>query len=322
MAAQTPDFNPIEAASKTNDRTNVRFATGGPCREFDQTITAASASLHSVQRSEVLTSNGRSEAIAGSADNAPNGHQSLFDQAVEVRASAARAALADAKRDIHAAHERHLCQIGSDLHDGPAQLLALALLNLEALVPADPEATAVIQEVINHALREIRDISVGLVLPELDRRTASASIRLAVDTYERRTDMTVTLDDARLPADLNLSKALKICLYRLVQEGLQNSFKHAHGAAQTVTVGLLPPTENSQLTLVAKVCDCRPVTCITTGNISDHHMWRRTDGTSSGLGLAGLKERIGALDGTFEINSMAGSTELVARFALPTNTNC
>jgi signal transduction histidine kinase len=207
-----------------------------------------------------------------------------------------------------------LCQIGSDLHDGPAQLLALALMRLEALAPADPMTAAVVTEAISEALREIRDISVDLVLPELDRRDASAAVKLAVDNYQRRTGCTVTLDDD-LPANFNPSKALKICLYRLVQEGLQNGFKHANGADQRITIALFP-AEQQALTLITKVRDTRPEGCKTPDNTNLQYTARRADGTSLGLGLAGLKERIEALNGAFEIATTASGTELVARFAV------
>jgi signal transduction histidine kinase len=275
-------------------------ASDRPSADDSLTPMTDDAVLRSVQRIDDFMTDGRS----GSLD------QTLVNHA---------------KRDAHAAHEAHLQQIGADLHDGPAQLLALALLRIDALGSqktnaAITTAAAPIRDVVADALREVRDISVGLVLPELDRRSAAATVRLAIDTYQRRTGCDVKLDDAGLPVDYNPVKAIKICLYRLIQEGLQNGFKHARGAEQSVTIQFIPPTDGGDATLVATVRDSRPAPCITATSFNEHSTCRqtapRTDGTSSGIGLAGLRERIAALNGTFVIHTSTGGTELMARLAV------
>ena len=174
MVARIPEYNSSGAASEQKNLTDIGFGAAAPGFELEQTISTPVTSHRSVLRSEGTQSNGRSEAIGRSEHNELSGRQFPVDPCL-IQAHAVRDAVCDVKHQIHAAHERHLCQIGSDLHDGPAQMLALALLRLDALAPAHPEATAEIQDVINHALREIRDISVGLVLPELERRSASAA---------------------------------------------------------------------------------------------------------------------------------------------------
>ncbi|MFK7891273.1 MAG: hypothetical protein AB8B63_10700, partial [Granulosicoccus sp.] len=74
-------------------------------------------------------------------------------------------------------NERFLRKVGSDLHDGPAQLLALALLKMEELIVRDGSdenrKTVVhgIQEPLQDALAEIRSLSAGLVLPGLEGKT-------------------------------------------------------------------------------------------------------------------------------------------------------
>jgi signal transduction histidine kinase len=286
------------------------------------TTQTASVVAHTVQRNDGFMAGGRSGTIDQTSVLPPAAASTA--QPIAQPHSPEPSAANQAKQDAHAAHERHLCQIGADLHDGPAQLLALALLHIGALELSQSDAamsTAPIRDTITEALREVRDISVGLVLPELERRTARATAHLAVENYQRRTGCLVTVDDADLPADFNPSKAIKICLYRLIQEGLQNGFKHARGADQTVALCFTPASENSDAILVAKVRDVRPGLCIVSHNTDDHSTWRRADGTSTGIGLAGLKERITALNGTFEINATPSSTELVARIAVVNTSN-
>jgi signal transduction histidine kinase len=88
-------------------------------------------------------------------------------------------------------NERYLRDLGSDLHDGPAQHIGLALLRVDALArtpAANKNAKqlngaaadiATIRTALRDALNEIRNISAGLVLPGQE---AFAVIREATKT--------------------------------------------------------------------------------------------------------------------------------------------
>ena len=87
--------------------------------------------------------------------------------------------------------ERSLRRVSADLHDGPAQYVALAAMRLDSMVPATPagrtEATT-IRGALQSALAEIRTISRGLSLPDLDRLSVDDIVARAVDSHRRRTD--------------------------------------------------------------------------------------------------------------------------------------
>jgi signal transduction histidine kinase len=285
----------------------------------------------SVQPTDGFMSDGRSGTIN------PVSDPLIVAQLTEFENPSLNAELAIAnqtKRDANTTYEQHLCQIGADLHDGPAQLLALALLHIDALNATEPTSAVAVRDAVAEALRELRDISVGLVLPELEHANAATTVRLAVDNYHRRTGRLVTIKDAGLPAAFNPSKAIKICLYRIIQEGLQNGFKHASGSQQSVIVGIDPPTNGDATTGTSKTLvvivrdskvqsDNRPTSCNLNDNNNDNCALltkpERAHRTSTGIGLAGLKERIGALNGTFEIKTTELGTELVAKLAVITN---
>ena len=147
-------------------------------------------------------------------------------------------------------------------------------------------------------------LSAGLAPPHIDALTTAQAVDTAVHNHERRTGVPVahTID---LPADVSLH--VKTCLYRFVQEGLNNTFRHAKGSAVSVMAS------SSHGTLTVEVADSGPGLATPT----------RTPQTSkaaglpaSGLGLAGLKDRIEALGGTLEIASVPGhGTRLTARLA-------
>ena len=102
-----------------------------------------------------------------------------------------------------ALNEQALRRISADLHDGPGQALALALLRLDSLEsPADARSTdfATVHGAVRDALNEVRSISAGLRLPELGRSmcprwrsellsiTSGAAARVSIarsDSYQR-----------------------------------------------------------------------------------------------------------------------------------------
>jgi len=74
-------------------------------------------------------------------------------------------------------NERNLGRIGSNLHDGPAQLISFALLRLDSLKLAmrksdpgsnDPEEIISIRDALKHAMSEILELCANLTLAKLE----------------------------------------------------------------------------------------------------------------------------------------------------------
>ncbi|MEZ4594619.1 MAG: histidine kinase [Chloroflexota bacterium] len=133
-----------------------------------------------------------------------------------------------------ALNEKNLSRISADLHDGPAQDLALALLRIESLSEAviadQPEVSRdfqTIQLAAESAMHELRTISAGLRLPEIAPLGLSETIQRAVHDFEKKTHSDVTLTLGELPAQAPLP--VKITAYRVLKESLANSFRHAQG---------------------------------------------------------------------------------------------
>jgi signal transduction histidine kinase len=134
-------------------------------------------------------------------------------------------------------NERALRRISADLHDGPAQMLSLALLRLDrAEGPAetpDPARTAAVSAV-QDALREMRGIAAGLRLPELADSGIEETARRAVADHRRRTGAVVVEQVAEIPDQAPLP--VRIALFRALQELLSNGTRHGSGAI-TVHLG-------------------------------------------------------------------------------------
>ncbi|MCV9961974.1 sensor histidine kinase [Pararhizobium sp. BT-229] len=214
-----------------------------------------------------------------------------------------RGRLQRASQRATALNESHLRRIGADLHDGPAQLVAFASLRLDsnALIsptmslPVREREIAAIKASLDEAMDEIRTICRGLVLPQLEAASLSEILERSVEAHRQRTGSAVDLLISSPPE--RLSPSAKICIYRFVQETLNNAYRHGGGVDQRV----VQTTEGDRVRI--EVADGGP------GFDLD-------DVQPTSLGLAGLRERIESLGGTFEINSSARGT--VVRMSLGT----
>ncbi|MGI9317736.1 MAG: sensor histidine kinase [bacterium] len=202
-------------------------------------------------------------------------------------------------------NERFLKRVGSDLHDGPAQLIGLALLRLDRIKndssndsSEENEEFQIVRDALNDALAEIRTVSSGLTLPELETQSLKDGLSRIVSMHEQRTDTIVIKEIHPLPQDVN--KSIKISLYRMVQEGLNNAFRHAKRSTTKVTAFF----EDEAIEVT--VADEGP----------GFDIPQPTE-NSSGLGLPGLRERIESIGGSFFIDTNpGGGTTLTARFII------
>jgi len=206
--------------------------------------------------------------------------------------------------------EQAMRRIGSDLHGGPAQLLALALMRMYELKPVGKRSRAgkeqspapvvdVIEQAAAGALKEIRDISASLMLPELQRISPREALERAIRAHEQATGTIVDRSISGFPERFSLPTT--ICIFRFVQEGLSNAYRHAGGRGQKVTAH----SDDSGVSVV--VSDDGP------GFSSSKQLK-----VGNRLGLRGLRQRIESIGGTFEIWSLEGKgTKLRLRLPHP-----
>ncbi|MCY1270366.1 hypothetical protein D9M68_252770 [compost metagenome] len=204
-----------------------------------------------------------------------------------------------------------LRRLGADLHDGPAQLLTLILLRLDELAELqehyrqtvgelDSDALETIRSAAQDALREIRNLSSGLALPEITELTLAEVLTLAAQRHEQRTQSRVAVQLGELPDEL--PPLHKVALYRFVEEALNNAFRHADAQGQRLSAshvdGLL------EVTVEDRGTGFTPETGVPAGR------------GRSPLGLVGMRYRIESLGGTFQISSQPGNgTRVSVQFA-------
>lgn len=251
----------------------------------------------------VLTFFGSLYAIVRRGSHTIDRQQKMLNERVdELTASSAanhamRVRVQKAARRSAALNERHLRSIGADLHDGPAQLIALASLRMEtdALLQRSSlrERKQVVDSVrrtLDEAMLEIRTICNGLVLPNIESAQLHEVVALAARAHEQRTMTNVNLDQQE-GGDREVAAPIKICAFRFVQEALTNAYRHAGGRGQQVT--LRHTSEQMVIEVSDKGTGFRP------------EMIGR-----KGLGLAGLKDRVESLGGHLEVDTSPNGTRL------------
>lgn len=190
-------------------------------------------------------------------------------------------------------NERYMRRVSAELHDGPAQALALASLRFASLVRRASTAESQheaqeLKDTLDDALRDVRNLCHGLALPELEGRTIAETLEMAIGMHERRTRMQVGRRfSSGKTLGLTVPHPILICLYRFLQEGLMNGFRHAGGKGQVVEARLDPGS------VTVSVTDNGPGFVPGETNIE-------------GLGLSGLRQRIESIGGEFSVESHPG----------------
>jgi signal transduction histidine kinase len=201
-------------------------------------------------------------------------------------------------------NERAMRRISSDLHDGPGQLLSLALMRLDALrlraVEGATTPAADLGEVegdLKDAMKDMRSIAAGLRLPELADLSLGEVVSRAVDDHRRRSGDPVELVAGPLPSEAPLP--VKIACFRALGELLSNASRHGGGDGITVRVEVV----DGQLRV--RVSDTGP------------GFDPATLEASTGLGLPGIREQAELLGGGFEVRSGPGAgTAMTVRWPL------
>ena len=193
------------------------------------------------------------------------------------------------------AQEQERQRIARELHDETSQVLTSLLISLAVLEESVEtqearERIADTRALAHSTLRAIRTLSIDLRPSALDDLGLLPALRWYVKEYQKKCAIEVEFQATglkqRLPAEMETA------LYRIVQECLTNTAKHAN--AHRVTIMLREEPER----VFGRIVD--------DGRGFDYEALLKTPGQELGLGLAGMHERAVLLDGTLDIHSVPG----------------
>ncbi|WP_406217607.1 histidine kinase [Streptomyces canus] len=200
--------------------------------------------------------------------------------------------LKETRADAIAAHEAELRRIERDLHDGAqANLVALSMrIGLaKRAYDRDPDAARRLlddaQDQAEQALTELRQVVRGIHPPILTDRGLVGAVRALASS----SGLAVGVEDGGLDAGTRAPAAVEAAAYFVVAESLTNVAKYSGADRAEV---LLARTRRG---LTVRVRD----------------EGRGGADESAGSGLLGMRRRVAALDGTFEVTSPAGGPTVI-----------
>jgi two-component system, NarL family, sensor histidine kinase UhpB len=187
------------------------------------------------------------------------------------------------------AERKHLAR---ELHDELGQYLNAVKLDAVAEQSGeDAESqrrrTQRMLATLDHIHGVVSDMIRRLRPAGLDELGLSAAVESCVEQWQQRLPSTQFSFTASGDLD-SLSEHVNLTIYRLVQEGLTNSFKHAE--ANHIDVVLNRSRETNEIVL----------------SISDNGKGTNMQERKSGMGLGGMRERVEMLGGTLAIDTSPG----------------
>jgi signal transduction histidine kinase len=202
------------------------------------------------------------------------------------------------------AQETERRAISRELHDEVGQALGLLLMDAGRLStqlgPSEEKSQEIVRSIKTVAERTVQTVrSMALLLRPsmLDDLGLVPAVEWYAREMSRRGETEVEVHAENISDDL--SDPLKLCVYRMVQEALNNANRHAH--AKNVSVDL----KQSANLISVKIED--------DGAGFDPKRTR-------GMGLLGMEERVKRLGGSLNIESRPG-TRTIIRAELPIDTN-
>ena len=196
--------------------------------------------------------------------------------------------------------EKERVEIGQELHDNINQILATAKLYLECALAKKSFRSKLIAEsktLTEKAMMEIRTLSNTLLPPSLEEIGLLEALNDLLDNIRSVNPLIVTTSWNSFDEKF-LDKKLKLTIFRIVQEQLNNIIKHAHATRAKISID----QKNGQICL-----------CVEDDGIGFDISKRR-----NGVGLKNIISRSEVNNGKVNIQSKPGEGCLIAVcFAAP-----
>jgi PAS domain S-box-containing protein len=220
----------------------------------------------------------------------------------------AEEAIANVNQKLIEAHEEERTRIARELHDDISQRLALLIMKLDRLRTADQTPPAEFRDGIVEAGEDLSNLAHDI--QALSHRLHSSKLEYfglakAAASYCRELseqhEVVIGFHSEDIPDDL--SKEIGLCMFRVLQESLQNAIKHSCSRRFEVS---FTRTQIEMICLIVHDSGVGfdPVEAL----------------KGRGLGLISMKERINLVGGELSIESQPGKGTTIRASVPPTPT--
>jgi signal transduction histidine kinase len=176
-----------------------------------------------------------------------------------------------------------------DLHDGLGPMLSSIKLNINSIEPGAEEDKAIIQKAssrIDDAIKNMRSISYNLLPVTLERKGLFDALREFIEHSSARSKLPIQLF---IKQQVKIPKEQEIHIFRMLQEIIHNSIKHAQAKNLYIGFGY----EEERVVIIAK-------------DDGIGFDLAKTKETSGGLGLKSIESRADLLNCLVLIESSRG----------------
>jgi PAS domain S-box-containing protein len=199
---------------------------------------------------------------------------------------------------LQSAEDAERRRIARELHDSTAQQLAVLKLNLTLLKRNNSAIGTSLDDSLaltDQAIQEVRNFTWLLHPPLLDQLGLASALTGYVEGFARRTGLAVTVNTETFSG--RLPDATELALFRVAQESLTNILRHAHSPDARLRL----ERDDAEVTL----------------EIADRGQGLIVAEIKTGVGIAGMRERLRLVGGTLTIHSQPGGTQILATVPLP-----
>jgi signal transduction histidine kinase len=209
----------------------------------------------------------------------------------------AEEALSTVSQKLIEAHEEERARIACELHDDISQRLGLVIMHLDSLKQNEPSAAIFEGEIsaVRHQLTEhasdVQGLSHRLHSPRLELLGLGAAAAAFCEELSNRHGVKIDIHFENVPDALPSEIAL--CVYRVLQEALQNVVKHSESPYAHVSL------EGHSNDISLKVEDSGP-------GFEPHQAMR-----GPGLGLTSMRERLKVVGGQLFVRSERGRGTMI-----------
>lgn len=205
--------------------------------------------------------------------------------------------------DILQAEDQERRRIAAELHDGVGQVMLAAWINLQAIEPQtdsmnDEQKISFSKAVamVGEGCKEVREVSHALMPGAILSKGLVQAVKDLINQIDEKI-ITITFDAAlnKDPGEVTAS-----LLYRIIQESVNNTLKHASATELNVTI------DSTEEGISIQIED--------NGVGFNVEKAMENDESPAGLGLQNIKHRVAYLQGSVEWDSSPGNGTVVTIF--------
>jgi signal transduction histidine kinase len=212
------------------------------------------------------------------------------------------------RRRFIQAQEQERLRLAHELHDQTGQNLTAVMLEIKSIEGAVDEEMRprfrLLRLLLEQMGRTLHHVAWELRPASIDELGLSSALTTYISEWGEQSGIATDFHCDDSQAD-GLSDEVSTVIYRVVQEALTNIVKHARAAT---SVSVVIKRVNAQLRVMVEDNGCG----FDAASLSESGATR-----GSGLGLAGMRERLTLIGAEFEVESSVGSgTTILARIPI------